>query len=205
MQFLKWLFALAIGSGRDRAHKLTNQAFLMVELGKYDRAIETLKKAVECDPTYAHAHNELAFVYGKYKRDFDLAEASARRAIELDPHQPKFYNAIIGIQLDRAKQLKTRSEIRADVAERLQQINESIAANPKYPPTYLQKAAALAQRGEHESVWQGELESASKLYLDGGMSGAGLPITPDGASTIIDRCKSECQELKKYWDGLPEE
>jgi hypothetical protein len=58
--------------------------------------------------------------------DLDLAEEHAWHAVRCDPSNPKFYNAIKGIQLDRAKRLKTRREVRESMRQRLQEIQRNI-------------------------------------------------------------------------------
>jgi tetratricopeptide (TPR) repeat protein len=56
------------------------------------KAIAAAKKALELDGTLAEAHASLAFARMQYQWDWDAAERSFRRAIELDPNYPTAYH-----------------------------------------------------------------------------------------------------------------
>lgn len=186
---------------RYRARSLANRAFFLVEQRDYDSAIDLLKRAISIDPTYGHAYNELAYIYGK-SGQFDLGEEFALRAIDCDPKNPKFHNALIGILLDRAKTFKTRSEVAKSVEERLKQVNDAIKRHPDYPPFYLSKAAILALSGKSQKVWESELITAQKLYAVRSHAASGLPLQPGDIDTIIARNMHICLEMTKYWDQL---
>ena len=186
---------------RFRVRSLANRAFFLVEQHDFDSAIELLKHAISVDPTYGHAYNELAYIYGK-SGQFDLGEEFALRAINCDPKNPKFYNALIGILLDRAKILKTRSEVAKSVGEQLKQIDDAIKKQPDYPPFYLSKAAILALSGKSQEVWGSELITAQKLYSGRSYAASGLPLQPGDIDTIIAQNKSVCLEMAQYWQHL---
>jgi hypothetical protein len=124
--------------------------------------------------------------------------------VECDPRNSKFYNAVNAIQLQRAKRLKTRQEIRDGMRQRLLEIQRNIDNNPSYPPAYLAKAVALALTGEPEPVWETELTHAEKLYSQSGVTGAGLPITVEFGNSIVDQNRKLCRELSSYWESVPE-
>jgi tetratricopeptide (TPR) repeat protein len=193
-----------IETSRDlSAGELTNQAFQLVERGEYDSAVRLLRQAIRIDPLCGHAHNELAYIYGRIRGDLDLAEEHARRAVECDPSNPKFYNAINGIQLDRAKGLKTRREVRDSMRQRLQEVQRNIDNDPAYSPAYLTKAVALALSGEPKDIWEAELDRAEQLYEQRKISAAGLPLTPYLIKGIIARNHNLCLEMSSYWESLP--
>ena len=204
MGFFNKSFGKRETSNKVKAAELTNKAFHLVEQGEYDSAIELLKQAIKADSLCGDAYNELAFIYGKIGGDLDLAEEYAWRAVECDPQNPKFYNTINGIQLARVTRLKTRREIRKSMEQRLQTIQRSIDNNPSYPPAYLSKAVALALSGKPRDIWEAELKRAEQLYLELGISGAGLRVTPDQIKTIIARNYKQCLEVSSYWDSIPE-
>lgn len=204
MEFFRKLFGKRETSNKVKVVEFTKKAFYLVEQGKYDSAIDLLKKAIEIDPLCGDAYNELAFIYVKMMGDLDHAEEYARQAVECDPNNPKFYNAIIGIQVARAKRFKARREIRESMRQRLQEIQRYIDNNPSYPPAHLTKAAMLALIGEPKHIWDTELRHAEELYLQRGISAAGLPLTAGLVKNIIARNYNQCLEMSTYWNNLPE-
>ena len=77
--------AVALKPGSARAHE--NLGTFRLALGWYDEALESALAAVEVsDEESADLHNLLCVIYEAREED-DLAEASARRSIELDPQQ----------------------------------------------------------------------------------------------------------------------
>lgn len=204
MKFSSKSFEKRETANKVKALEFTNKAFYLVEGGNYASAIDLLKQAIKMDPSCGDAYNELAFIYGKIEGNLDVAEVYAQKAVECDPNNPKFYNAVNGIQLVRAKRFKTRREIREIMRRKLQEIQRNIDNNPSYPPAYLIKAVALALNGEPKNIWETELRRAEDLYLQHGISGAGLPLTADLIKIIIARNYNQCLEMNTYWNNIPE-
>lgn len=191
--------------GTGRAAELTAQAFHLVEAGQYDKSIHLLQQAIQVDPEFGDAYNELAFVYGRMLGELDVAEEYALRAVEIDPGNPKFQNAVSGIELARAKRLASRQQIREAMRRRLKHLERTIDENPEYPTLHLAKATALALNGEPREVWEPELRLGEKLYLDRGTSvSSNEPITPEAVATIVARTEHDCIEMNKHWENAPE-
>jgi tetratricopeptide (TPR) repeat protein len=205
MGFLSKIFGTGEASNKMKAIELTNRAFHLFEQRKFDSAIDLLKQAIKIDPLLGDAYNELAVIYGRVKGDLDLAAEYAQHAVECDPRNPKFYNAVNVIQLQRAQRLKTRREIRQGMRQRLEEIQRNIDKNPSYPPAYLAKAVALALTGEPEEIWEAELTHAEKLYSESRVSATGLPITVELGKSIVDRNRKLCRDMSSYWDSVPED
>lgn len=204
MGFFNKLFRKRTTSNKLKATELTNKAFHLVGRGEYDSAITLLEQAIHADDLCGDAYNELAFIHGKIGGDLDRAEEYAWRAVECDPGNSKFYNAINGIQLARATRLKTRREIRKSMNLKLQEIERNIDSDPSYPPAYLMKAVTLALIGKPRDKWEAELNLAKQLYLEHGKSGAGLQVTPNQVNNIIGRNSKQCFEMSSYWNNTPE-
>jgi tetratricopeptide (TPR) repeat protein len=168
-------------------------------------ALALLRRAVEIDPTYGHAHNEMAYVLGKKLRRLDEAEDAARRAVECDPQNPKFQNALMGVLTDRVSALGARKDILGAIEVRISELDKAIAENPAYPPYHLGKAAALASSGRAQAEWRAEIQKARELYARQTHAASGLPLGPGDVDAILARSTAECQELAKRWDSLPEE
>lgn len=191
---------VSVEQTKNKAVELTTRAFYLVERGKFEKAIVCLRKAIKIDSKCGNAYNELAFIYGKIKGDLDIAEEFARKAIDCDPGNLKFWNVLTGIQMIRLKNLRTKQEIRQKVSESLRTIEQLIANNPNYPPIYLTKAQALATMGEPRNVWEKELKKAEFYYLRNGITGAGTEATSALIETIISRNRSDCERLSDVWN-----
>ena len=81
------VYTLNEGHGRTRFAKLMNrkgQEFMKSK--KYDAAVGMFRKAIELDPDFASAYNNLGHLFQtKQQPDYDTAEAHYRNAIEIDP------------------------------------------------------------------------------------------------------------------------
>ena len=194
----------SVSAARQQAIQLTNEAFFLVEQRQYDLAVDLLQTAVQTDPTYGHAYNELAFIFGKMKGELDRAEEYIVQAVECEPENPKFLNTLSAIQAARLTQFRTRRQIRDNVNQRLPEIQRHIDDHPEYPSAHLLKAQMLALTGEPQPTWKAEINLAQQYYLKCGKSAAGLPISSKSVKVIIDHAEKECVKLSNYWDMIPE-
>lgn len=190
---------------RFLARSATKRAFFLVEWGDVESALTLLRRAIKIDPTYGHAHNEMAFILGARFRCLDEAEDAARRAIECDPQNPKFQNTLINVLIDREYSLRSRKDFLAAMEIIMSELDKAIAENPAYPPYYLSKAKALALSGCTQAKWRLEIEKARELYAQRTHAVSGLSLRPGDVDRILARSTAECQELAKRWDSLPEE
>ena len=63
----------------------------LADAGNNESAVQELEKAVALDPEFAEAHAALGVTYAHLTR-FGEAEAELKRAIDLDPSSPGYYN-----------------------------------------------------------------------------------------------------------------
>jgi tetratricopeptide (TPR) repeat protein len=81
------VYKLNEGGGRTRFAKLMNrQGHEFAKSNDYDRAKEMYRKAIELDPKYAPAYNNLGHLF-MYKQppDYNTAATNYQKAIDLDP------------------------------------------------------------------------------------------------------------------------
>ena len=101
-----WLAASKISHSSHQNHN--NLGDLYARRGKYEKAVEEFKKAIELKPDYGDAYHNLANVYHQIGKD-DLALENYQKALELNPNLWQSYQNIAAIyfsqkKLDLAKQ-----------------------------------------------------------------------------------------------------
>ena len=74
----------AHASARSDAKKQVEFGIKVAQNGLWNEALYRWKKAVETDPTYAAAWNNLAIAY-EHDGKFDEAKAAYEKALQLDP------------------------------------------------------------------------------------------------------------------------
>ena len=89
---------------RDQAQKEVEFGIKVAQKGLWREAIYRWQRAVEIDPTYAAAHNDLAIGY-EHEGDLEKARASYQRAMQLDPA-----NASIKQNYDLFKEINDRTK-----------------------------------------------------------------------------------------------
>ncbi len=198
-----------------QAQQLTKQAFAIVSRGLeagtqgrfddarrlFEEALRLLDIAVEADPSYAHAHNERSFVLIRLRRTDEAAE-SARKAISLEPHVPKFRMALIGIGLKEIESQKSR-QVRKRSAETYEKvIEEIIRMFPGYPSGYLAQAQLRAMTGAGQSVWEASLSAAARAYSGMKTMSSGEPATEEAIEKTMRGGTIRCLELAREWDRL---
>src|SRR3972149_3469843 len=89
-----WLLAallLTLGSAplaadaRSDAHKQVEFGIAVAQRGLWREAIYRWERAVQIDPSYAAAHNNLAIAY-EHEGELDKARIAYEKAIELEPN-----------------------------------------------------------------------------------------------------------------------
>ncbi|HSU69072.1 MAG TPA: tetratricopeptide repeat protein [Tepidisphaeraceae bacterium] len=88
----------------DRARANTEQAYHLIEKEKYAQAEPILKQAIELDPMYGPAHNDLGLVYFHLGRMYEAAW-EFENAGTLMPKQPAPRNNL-GLVLEESGELK---------------------------------------------------------------------------------------------------
>lgn len=95
-------FAAALRIDPDAVDVIVDRAQSLLEAGDFDRAVQDGFRALGVDPTFPAAHNVVAA--GRASRgEVGPSLAPARKAVELNPYQPRYYQTLaqIFLRLDR--------------------------------------------------------------------------------------------------------
>ena len=105
------LFASSVASGEDRgaAKEQVEFGIKVAQNGLWREALYRWERAVELDPTYAEAWNNLAIAYEQAGR-FDDARKAYETAVKLDPK-----NSMIQQNYDLFKEINDRTQKRRGV------------------------------------------------------------------------------------------
>lgn len=93
---------------RSDAREQVEFGIAVAQRGLWREALYRWERAVEIDPTYAAAHNNLAVAY-EHEGAFDKARKAYERAVELDPN-----NLLIRQNFDLFKEINDRASRRDD-------------------------------------------------------------------------------------------
>jgi Flp pilus assembly protein TadD len=127
--------------GRDgsRARELNSKAYTLIDEGKLADAEKLLKEAVNADPMFGPARNNLGLVYYETDRLYEAAW-EFENALRLMPHQPEPRNNL-GLVLERAGKL-------TDAADEYAKAREIEPDNPEYLGNL---ARARVRRGDRDA------------------------------------------------------
>ena len=77
--------AAAQDNARDQAKQQVEFGISVAQRGLWREALSRWERAVQIDPTYAAAHNNLAIGY-EHEGELDKARAAYEKALELEPN-----------------------------------------------------------------------------------------------------------------------
>ncbi len=169
-----------------------DQAFVPVAEG-YPRAREAAEKALALDPQLADAHLAMGWIHIYYDWDWAAADASFRRALELEPGNAKVLRAVGGQAMNLGRW-----------DEAIDATNKSIERDPLGPNNYYQLGLileAVSRDPEAESAFR------KAIQLDPGGAGRQVSIgiilllqgKPEAALREMQQEKEEIWRLS----GLP--
>jgi len=95
------------GDDRDKSKEQVEFGIRVAQNGLWNEALYRWKKAVELDPTYAAAWNNLAIAY-EHEGKFEDAKKAYEKALELDPK-----NLMIRQNYDLFKEINDRTKRRS--------------------------------------------------------------------------------------------
>jgi len=148
-------------------------------------AVRLLKEAVHLDPDYALAHGALAEAYvslaiigfAPAKEAFPLAQASARRALELDDHVVQAYTALAEYDFHYAW----------NWAEAEKSMLRALAIDPNYAIAYARHAGHLAAWGRFDEARAAEERGAKLSPQRRNFSGLGVLMAQRRYQEVLDR------------------
>jgi tetratricopeptide (TPR) repeat protein len=180
------------------ASALVNKAKALLDLGRYDEALQASENAIELDPDYAIAWNNKGAALINLHR-YDEALQALEKAIELDPTYEKAWSnkaaALIDLhRYDEALQASEKAikqkpyyakawNNKADSLFNLGRIDEALKASekaieldPTYENSWNEKAVVLNNLGRYDEAFQAaeraiELKPTfAKAWLNKGMA-----------------------------------
>lgn len=180
----------SVVNATDRSETLLASGEGAMRRGDRQRALAELTRAIEINPTLTRAHLNIADIH-RGERDYALAEASYRRAAEIEPRNfdAQYYDGLMLHVLDRLVEA-VRAYLRAlairpndfdanlKIASAYYQLDEmpqaveyarhAVKLKPDSGPARFQLGAVQAAMNDHESAVR-EYQQAAEL----------VPLTPD--------------------------
>ena len=114
-----------------------------LEDGDIENAINTFRKVLELDPSYALAHSTLGYIYLK-RENINLARSSFQRALELDSELTAAHN---GIGLVLARDPRTRPQA-------IESFRKSLRLDPDYLDARYNLGVTLAEMEDYSGARQ---------------------------------------------------
>ena len=109
-------------------------------LKNYDVAIESYKRAIECNPNHAEAHNNLGIVY-RDTGNLTAAIESYKKALALNPNYAKCYNNLGNVLRDRNEPERA-----------IESYQKAVRVNPNYAEAYKNMGDLLQYTGRSQSA-----------------------------------------------------
>ncbi len=124
----------------DRGHFYFNRSKARIAQSEIGNAVEDLRKAISDDYNPHVAYTQLGQLYLNRQADSVQAEASYRKALELDPN---YRDARVGLALTLLR--KRDATGRVDVSGAVNELNVALAQSPGDAELHFQKGLALSQ------------------------------------------------------------
>jgi tetratricopeptide (TPR) repeat protein len=126
--------AAAAGNKPDsRAADLHDRGLQAMKDGHTDQALTLFQSAVDADPKYADAYNDLGVVQMRQK-NYSAAEQSFRKGLDVDPKSPSL-QANLGESLNHQKKYK----------DAIAPLQESVRLKPDFAGAHLQLGVACVE------------------------------------------------------------
>jgi type IV pilus assembly protein PilF len=171
-----WLLAACAGQPtRDATTPSQRAAAINVQLGhgyieqgKYDVALEKLKRAIKEDPNLPSAHHAIAFLYERLGQN-DLADEHFRRALALDPDDSEAHYSYGNFLCRRSRHADAEAQYLAALKNPLYKSPALAYANAgaclMRVPDYVRAEPYLRQALTLESQQAGALYAMAELTL----------------------------------------
>jgi len=125
-------------NGSSTAYEYSSRGYREYQLGRADKAIEYMDKAIQSDPNYAQAYFYKGLIYQILRRDYDRAISNFDKAIELRPNNVE-YRLTRGNAYDSGKHIVTMA---------LADYDKVIEMNPRYAAGYMLRGKAYQRTHE---------------------------------------------------------
>jgi tetratricopeptide (TPR) repeat protein len=169
-------------AGKAHAHRLMVNATPSGNIYDYQKSLEAINKALALDENLADAHSALCENKMYYEYDFDAAERSCKRAIELDPNNSRAHEIYSRYLVTRGRidegiaEIKTAIDIEPTLrfnqrwygdclmfarryAESVAQLKRVIAMDENFATTYFFLWQTLAMQGNYDEAFEWRMKS----------------------------------------------
>ncbi|MDQ3687717.1 MAG: tetratricopeptide repeat-containing serine/threonine-protein kinase [Acidobacteriota bacterium] len=169
-------------AGKAHAHILMVHGTPSGDIYDYQKSIEAINKALALDENLADAHSALCENKMYYEHDFDAAERSCKRAVELDPNNSRAHEVYSRYLVLRGRIDEGIAEIKTAIdivptslfnqrwygyclqyarrhAEAVPQLKRVIAMDENFATTYFFLSQALEMQGNYDEAFEWRMKS----------------------------------------------
>src|SRR5712664_2240795 len=132
-----------------RSDEHNSRGIELADRGWLDEAIKEFKKAIELDPESAHAHDNLATVYGE-KKLYREALEEYLTALRLEPESATAHYNLACFLASHAQEMA------------VEQYKEAIELDPEYPDAHLNLGMTYADQDKRDEA-KAEFKTAIEL------------------------------------------
>jgi Flp pilus assembly protein TadD len=138
--------------GRSKSDQHNTRGIELADRGWLDEAVKEFKKAIDLDPDSAHAHDNLATVYGE-KRLYKEALQEYLTALRLEPDSATAHYNLACFLSTHAHEMA------------IEEYKEAIELDPEYPDAHLNLGMTYADHERREEA-KAEFKAAMELAAD---------------------------------------
>ncbi|TQE98303.1 MAG: SgcJ/EcaC family oxidoreductase, partial [Spiribacter salinus] len=141
-----------------------------MEQGRYADAQSTAERALEADPSFAPAQNQLGYI-ALQAGDHARAERAFQEYIRLAPDQPNPYDSLGELYVEMGR-----------YDEGIAQLDKALALNPTFPPSITRRAQANIEKANRRLTAAFAAQDADAIAA--GFTPNGMLLPPDGLMVV---------------------
>ncbi len=173
-------------AGKAHVHNFTPSGNSIYD---YQKSVEAINKALSLDENLADAHSALCKNKMYHEWDFDAAERSCKRAVELDPNNSRTHEIYSLSLVNRGRIDEAIAEVKTAIdieptsrfvqrwygnclqyarrhAEAVEQLKRLVAMDENYSATYFLLSQAFEMQGNYTEAFELRLKGLSVVKAD---------------------------------------